>query len=410
MATNDSLAPFRESNFRWYFASRVANTFGNAMATVALAFAVLDVSDQPSALGWVLAAHTLPMVALLLYGGVLADRFSKAAVLQVSNATSALSQGLIAGLVVSGHAQIWQLVALSAVHGAVSGIGFPAMAAMLPSLVPREHLQPANALVSLTRSGMAVLGPSLGALLVVQVGSGWALAVDASMWALSALFLLGVRLPRHRASTDPRGTANSGLADLRAGWDWVRSTRWFAVVVLGFGVLNAIHSGAMGVVAPVVAQDTIGRQAYGWVLSAEAVGFVAMTALLLRFRLERPLLLGMLGIGLVGLPMVLLGLDPALVLIILAAVAAGMGAELFGMGWNLAMQEHVPPDTLSRAYSYDALGSFVAMPIGQLTWAPLGHWLGMQQLLVVSGVAYLAVTLAVLASPQVRGLRRTSTT
>lgn len=408
MATNDSLAPLRSANFRWYFASRLVNTFGNAMATVALAFAVLDVSDDAAALGWVLAAHTIPMVALLLYGGVLADRFSKATVLQVSNATSALSQGLIAALVISGRAEVWQLVTLSALHGAVSGVGFPAMAAMMPSLVPREHLQPANALVSLTRSGMAVLGPSLGALLVVQVGSGWALAVDASMWALSALFLLRVRLPAAPASGDE--SPSSPWADLREGWTWVRSTRWFAVVVLGFGALNAIQSGAMGVVAPVVAQETIGRQAYGWVLSAEAAGFVVTTLVLLRFRLERPLLSGMIGIGLVALPMVALGLDPALVVILVAAVAAGMGTELFGMGWNLAMQENVPEDTLSRAYSYDALGSFLAMPIGQLAWGPLGQAVGMSNLLVASGVAYLALTVLVLSSRSVRTLpRRTST-
>lgn len=406
MKTTDSWAPLRIPTFRWYFASRLVNTFGNAMATVALAFAVLDISQDASALGWVLAAHTVPMVALLLFGGVLADRFSKTLVLQGSNVVSALSQGAIAALVLSGHAQTWHLVVLSLVHGAASGIGFPALASMLPSLVDRAHLQPANALISLTRSGMAVLGPSLGALLVVHVGSGWALAVDAGMWALSALFLLRVRVPATVRAQDPEGGTSSPLADLRDGWSWVRSTRWFAVVVVAFGFLNAIQSGAMGVVAPAVAQDTIGRQAYGWILSAEAVGFVLMTLVLLRVRLERPLVFGVVGIGAIALPMIALGLDLPLVVMITAAVVAGMGTELFGMGWNLAMQEQVPPETLSRAYSYDALGSFVAMPIGQLVWGPAGAWLGMQHLLVLSGVAYLVITALMLGSRSVRGLRR----
>ena len=165
------------------------------MANIALAFAVLDITDSPRALGQVLAAHTIPMVALLLYGGVIADRLPRTLVLQFSNLASAATQGAIAVLVLAGHAEIWMLVSLSIVHGAVSGIGFPAMASALPQLVPRSDLQPANALVSLTRNGMMVLGPTAGALLVVTVGSGWALAVDAPTWLLAALLLVPVTIP-----------------------------------------------------------------------------------------------------------------------------------------------------------------------------------------------------------------------
>ena len=136
MTWADAIAPLRNRNFAWYFASRLVNTFGNMMASIALAFAVLDITDSPTALGQVLAAHTIPMVALLLYGGVIADRFPRTLVLQFSNLASAVSQGAIAVLVLAGHAEIWMLVSLSIVHGAVSGIGFPAMASALPQLVP----------------------------------------------------------------------------------------------------------------------------------------------------------------------------------------------------------------------------------------------------------------------------------
>ena len=160
MTWTTALAPLRNRNFAWYFASRFVNTLGNMMASIALAFAVLDITDSPAALGQVLAAHTIPMIALLLYGGVIADRFPRTLVLQFSNVSSAVSQGAIAMLVLAGEAEIWMLVVLSIVHGAVSGVGFPAMASVLPQLVPREDLQPANALVSLTRNGMMVLGPT----------------------------------------------------------------------------------------------------------------------------------------------------------------------------------------------------------------------------------------------------------
>ena len=330
-----SLVPLRSRTFRLYYASRLVNMVGNAMASVALAFAVLEVTDDdPAAVGYVLAAHTVPMVLLLLWGGVVADSYGKVAVLQVSNLTSALSQGLIAVLVVTGTAELWSLVALSLVHGIVSGLGFPAMSSMLPSVVDREHLQPANALLSLARSGISILCPTLAALLVVGVGPGWALAVDATTWLVSGLLLGLIGVPR----TGRSAAGTSTLAELREGWGYVRSTQWLWVVVLGFGVLNAIHAGAWFTLGPARAKDTIGEQGWGLVLSAEAVGLLLMTLVLLRVRLERPLLVGMLGITTLGLPIFMLGAEPHLGWLVVATLVAGAGTELFGMGWNLAMQ------------------------------------------------------------------------
>jgi MFS family permease len=362
---------------------------------------VLDLTDSASALGQVLAAHTIPMVLLLLWGGVISDRFPRTLVLQVSNIASAASQGLLAFLVITGTAELWMVIVLTAVHGAVSAISFPAMASMVPQLVPRSELQPANALLSLTRNGLTVIGPTAGALLVVTLGSGWALAVDAATWLLSALLLLPVRIPPKE-----RKQSSSTIAELREGWTFFWSTTWLWVVVIGFSFLNMIHTGTLNTLGPVVAQDTIGRQGWGYVLSAEALGLLAMAVVLLRVPLRRPLLWGMLAISVAGLPMVLLGADPRLVTLVVAAFVAGAGIEVFSMGWNLAMQEHIDDDMLSRAYSYDALGSFVAMPVGQLAWGPLGAAFGNSRVLVVSGIAYAAICLLVLCSRSVRDLPR----
>ena len=403
MTWSASLAPLREPNFRYYYLSRLVNMIGNAMASLALAFAVLEVTDDdPAAVGYVLAAHTVPMVLLLLWGGVVADRFGRVAVLQFSNIASAVSQGIIAALVITGAAELWSLVVLSLVHGIVSGVGFPAMASMLPSVVAKEHLQPANALVSLARSGIVIIGPTLAALLVVSVGPGWALAVDAITWLVSGLLLGLVRLP----AVVRRSTGASTFTELREGWSYVRRTQWLWVVVLGFSVLNAIHAGAWFTLGPARAKETIGEQGWGLVLSAEAVGLLLMTLVLLRVRLERPLLVGMIGIMALGLPIYMLGAHPHLLWLVLATFIAGAGTELFNMGWNLAMQEQVPDEMLSRAYSYDALGSFAAMPVGQVLFGPLAVAFGFTDVLVVSGAVYAVVCGLVLLSPEVRRLAR----
>jgi MFS family permease len=403
MTWRESLAPLRQRNFRFYFAARFANTAGNAMASVALAFAVLEVTDDdPAALGFVLAAHSIPMVVLLLWGGVIADRFPRTLVMQVSNLTSAASQGAIAFLVLTGTAELWMLILLSAVHGVVSAAGMPAMAGIMPSLVPREELQRANALMSLVRSGLVIVGPTVSALLVVTVGAGWGLALDAATWLVSAVLLGFVCLPARQ----PRDASASTWADLREGWTFFRSTQWLWAVVLGFGVLNAIHAGPWFTLGPLHSKDTIGEEGWGLVLSAEAVGLFAMTMVMLRVPLQRPLLWGMLGVSLLGVPIFVLGAEPTLLVLVAAAFVAGAGTEVFSMGWNLAMQENVPDEMLSRVYSYDMLGSFIAMPIGQIAVGPLAIAFGSGDVLMVSGAVYVGTCLLVLLSPAVRRLPR----
>lgn len=401
MRWRDAAALLRDRRFASYFGARTVNWAGSMMATVALAFAVLHVSDDPAALGQVLAAHTVPMVVLLLWGGVLADRFPRIVVMQVSNLVSAVSQGLIAVLVITGVAEIWMLIVLSAVHGTVSAASMPAMAAVMPSLVRRSDLQQANALMSTVRQGLAVLGPTVGALLVVTVGPGWALLVDAATWLVSALLLGLVRLPREAAEESA-----STFAQLAAGWHFFRTTTWLWVVVLGFGFLNAIMAAAWTTLGPVQAKQTIGEQGWGAVLSAQALGFLLAGLVMLRVPLTRPLLFGMLGMTTVAVPMFLLGAAPQLWLLVAGGFLAGLGTEVFSMGWNLAMQENVPRPMLSRVYSYDMLGSFIAMPIGQLAAGPLALAFGFGHVMVGSAVCYVLVCLAVLTSTSVRRLGR----
>jgi MFS family permease len=395
------LGPLKERNFAWFFASRFTNTLGRTMATVALTFAVLDLTGSATALGQVLAAHFVPMVLFLLFGGVVSDRLPRTLVIQFSNVVSAASQGMVATLLITGAAELWMLVVLEAVNGFASALSFPAMSSVVPQLVPRAGLQQANALLSMSRGVLTIIGPTTGALLVVTVGSGWALAVDALAWLLAALLLLPVRLP----ARDPR-EESSAWKELREGWDLFRGTTWLWVVVLAFGLLNMIHQGAWFTLGPALAQETIGRQAWGYVLSAESVGLLLMTVVMLRVPLWHPLRLGMVGCAVMGLPIFLLGVEPQLALLLVAAFLAGAGIEVFSMGWNLAMQEHIPDEQLSRAYSYDALGSFVAIPLGQLAYGPLGELFGYAEVLTVSGVLYVLICLAALTSRSVRDLQR----
>lgn len=403
----ETLAPLREPNFRYYFLSRLVDRAGTTMAGVALAFAVLEVSDSATALGTVLAAYSIPMVIFLLAGGVLADRFGRTLVMQATNVASAASQLAMAALVITDTAQLWHLVVLAALNGTATAAGMPAMAGIMPQLVPREQLKEANLLLAVPENALMVLGPAISGVLVVTIGPGWALAVDGATYAVATLLLTRVRIPPPL----PRAEKPGALADLREGWTYLTSTTWLWVVVASFALLNAITAGAMNTLGPVLAiQTDIGESGWGLIRSAQAVGFLACSLVLIRMHLRRPLLWGMLAVSLEGVPMIVLGVEPVLVAAVAAAFVAGFGGQVFGLGWDLAMQEKVPEEMLSRAYSYDMLGSFVAIPVGQLAFGPLAVLFGVQEVMLVAGIAYVALALLTLVSRQVRGLERVSTT
>lgn len=404
MTWRASLAPLGIASFRWYLLSRFVNLVGSTMGAVALTFAVLEITDSASALGIVLAAHSIPMLVFLLVGGVVADRFGPIRVIQTCNAAAAVSNIAIGALLLSDTATLPLVAALTAINGVAAATAMPALGAMLPRLIPTPHLQQANVLASMLRSSTTILGPTLGGLLVVGVGPGWAIALNGVTFAAAAALLLGVRLAH-----TPRAGATSAWHDLREGWDYVRSTEWLWVVILAFCGICALHQGGFLTLGPVIAKATsIGVGGWGLILSSEAIGLIITSVALLRIRLERPLLWGMLGTALWGAPMIVLGIHPDLVTMIVAGCVAGMGIEIFGLAWNLALQEHVPPAMLPRAISYDALGSFAAIPLGQLGAGPLASALGTGPVVTGAGVAIAVISLATLASPAVRNLRRTS--
>ena len=398
-----ALAPLRDRRFRWYFASRAVDLLGDIMGSVALVFAVLEVSDSPSALGIVLAAHSIPMIAFLLVGGVLADRFGRTLVIQISNVTAGVTALAIAALVLSGTAEIWQLAALTAINGVAAAANQPALAGLLPQLAPKGALQQANALNGLLRNIALVLAPAAAGALVVGVGAGWAIAINGATYLLSALLLLPIKLP----APPPRHDGDSILKDLRTGWGFFRRTTWLWVIVLAFSGLNALQSGGFNTLGPAHAKNSeLGVHGWALILSAGAAGLVLTSLLFLRVPLQRPLLLGMLGCALFSLQLIALGTTSQLWVVLVAAFVAGAGIEIFALGWELAMQEHVPPDMLSRVYSYDMLGSFIAIPVGQLAFGPLGAAFGLQTMILVAGVAYFVISLLTLTSRSVRTMRR----
>ncbi|MEU4216655.1 MFS transporter [Actinoplanes sp. NPDC026623] len=404
-AGTGTLAPLRLAPFRFLLAGRSINALGNAIAPIALAFAVLDLTGSPSDLGLVVGARMLVNVVFLLFGGALADRVPKHLLMVGASVAAALTQAAVAALVLSGTATVALLIALSAVNGMVGALALPASAAIVPQLVPADIRQQANALNRLFLNGAVIIGAPVGGVIVATAGPGWGIAIDAATFGLSAVAFALLRLPS--AGTAPAAGAARGsiVTDLRTGWTEFRSRTWLWVVVAGFAVINAALSGGISVLGPVVADDTVGRRAWGLVLAAQTVGMVLGAVLALRIRVSRLLFLGVLCTAFEVLPMLTLGAVPHLGLLLGAAFLAGAGIEQFSVAWETTMQEHIPTDRLARVYSYDMVGSFVAIPIGQVVAGPIAEAVGVESALVGAAALIALAVAGMLSSGAVRNLR-----
>ncbi len=395
-------AVLRHRAYTYLLTGRTVSLVGNSMAGIAVTFAVLDLTGSATDLGLVLAARSVPQVVFLLFGGVLADRLPRHLVLVVTNVVSGATQAVAAALVLTGHASVGTLAALGAVNGASTAFIFPASAGLLPQTVPAGDLQPANVLLRMFSTVAMIGGVSVGGVLVAGVGPGWGLAVDSGSFLVAAMCFGAIRL-----DAQERLPASNVLVDLREGWTAFRSRTWLWVVVLAFGVINAAEAAGWNTLGPTIADDTFGRRGWGFVLAAETAGMFVAGLLLLRVRFRRPLFVGMLGVTVWSPLMLVLAAEPGVLVLAAATLVAGAALELFGIGWDLTMQQHVPPHLLSRVYAYDALGSLVAIPVGQVLAGPAAGWLGVRPAVVLCAVVLMVAGLAATAVPAVRRLERT---
>ena len=396
------LAALRHAAFRFLLSGRVVSMTGNAVAPIALAFAVLDLTGSPLDLGIVVGGRSITTIVFILIGGVVADRLPRSVVLVASSTLAAASQAAVATLVLTHTATIPLLLALSCVNGLVSAFAFPAVSALVPQTVPGDVRTQANALNRLGSNAAMILGAALGGLLVAGVGPGWGLAVDSATFLIAGVLFGCVRVADHRtagASADA-----SPLRELRDGWREFVSRPWVWIVVLGFTFFNMAEQGSLNVIGPTVADASFGRTVWGLVLAAETAGGVLGALIAMRVRVRRLLLLGIVCCVAPPTLLVALALTPVATVLIPAAFLTGLAIEQFSIAWEVSIQEHIPADKLARVYSYDALGSLLGIPVGQILAGPFVVALGASPaLLVASGICGLAV-LGMLASRSVRTL------
>lgn len=402
------MRPTAFAAYRWLLTGVTVNSIGGGVAPVALAFAVLDLGGSATDLGIVIGLYALADVAAVLFGGVLGDRLPRTLTMQGSTAGAAVAQGVAAASLIGGWSSLPLLAGVGMVNGALGALGNPSSSAITQQTVPAEQLRQAITWRRLSQNLAVVIGAGAAGILVAAAGSGWALGVDALSFAVAAACFSRIRVP-----TLPTPERAGMLSDVGAGFREVLRHTWLWLLVLQALLYHLFYGGAQAVLGPIVVGDALGRPAWGWALSAMMVGFVVGGLVTLRWKPRRALLVGTWALGLTAAFPAAIALSAALgsgalLLVLLGAFVHGFGLEIFSIGWDLSIQENVAPDKLSRVYSFDLIGSFVARPVGLALTGPIASAVGFDVwLYVVSGVIMFSV-LAALTSRDVRRLERRS--
>ena len=256
---SSTFASLGNRNFRLFLAGLFVSGTGAWVQRIAQDWLVLTLTDSPAAVGLTTAFQFLPTLLFGLHAGVLADRFPKRRILQVTQASMAVMAALLAVLTLTGAVQTWHVYLFAAALGVVAAVDNPVRQAFVTEIVGVTHVRSAISMVSSTFQFGAMLGPVLSGVLVGVVGPGWAFAINAVTYLGPLAALAMMRLPARTPKDSPGTSAASGLGD---GLRYALShptVLWPTVMVGTFGFFtislpvtlaafakNDFHSGALG--------------------------------------------------------------------------------------------------------------------------------------------------------------------
>ena len=355
----------RHRDFRLLWSGQAISLLGDAAFLTALGWKTFTLAGSGK-LGLVLSVQGAGLLATLLIGGALADRYERRRMMVVSDVWRFAAVGALAGLDATGHLNLAALVVLAGIMGLGDGFFYPAVGGIVPLVVDAAHLPSANSLLGVARWGSFVFGPSLAAFIYHGAGSAWVFALDALTFLLSAALMLMAR-PRPIEPTEPEGT----LKEILDGTRYVAKIPWLWVTITLFAVILMLQLAPQQVLLPELVKDHFnhGVGAYGLIASAVGVGTVIGTLLFGHFQPRRRR--GVLNYSVFfvnSLAIAGMVLSPwyalALGLSVFRGVLIGFGVAL----WETMLQELVPEHLLARVVSLDFFGSFGLMPIGLAIW------------------------------------------
>lgn len=402
-----SLAALRHRNFRLIWIGLLLSFVGSFMQNAALLWHVslLAPADRKAlALGAVGLVKIVPIVAFSLISGVVADAWDRRRLMLLTQTGSALVAAALALLTFRGLSSVWPVYALAAAGAAVGAFDLPARQALVPTLVPREHLPNAISLNTIMMQVASVGGPSLGGIVIATLGVGWAYAINAVSFIAVIVALLMMRdVPARAVDEGPREEGSRDDVSMHAALEGLRfvfrSPLIRSTMLLDF--FATFFSSAMSLL-PIYAQDilAVGAQGYGWLYSAPSVGAVVMSAAMvpLTDRIRRRGQVMLWAVGGFGLATVLFGVSRSFWLTFACLAAIGATDTVSMIVRNIVRQLETPDRLRGRMIGVNMVFFMGGPQLGELEAGAVANWFGAAFSVVSGGIGCLIATAWVAAT------------
>jgi MFS family permease len=387
-------------DFRLLWGGQTISLIGDGAFLVALGWKTFSLTGKTSSLALVLMLHSLAMLATLLIGGALADRYPRRTLMIVSDLARFGVIGALAALDASGHLSFGLLLALAIGFGLGDGFFYPAFGGIVPLVVEPHQLASANTLIGVSRQGSFVVGPALAGAVYGVAGSSSVFAFDAVTFVVAA-GLLGAARPRAFQPEPGEGT----FREIAAGFRYVASVPWLWITISIATFVLMVAMAPYQSLLPALVEDHFGRGvgAYSFLFAVQAVGMVAGTLVFGQTNPRRHRVVITYSLfAFNDVCVILMALLPwfalAAVLVALRGFCIGFGISL----WETLLMELVPESKLSRVVSLDFFGSLGLTPVGFALVAVLSGFLSPSTILVIGFSIALVLWTAPLASRTVR--------
>ncbi len=388
-----ALRAMRHRNFRLFFGGQTISLVGSWMQSVAQAWLILTLTNDPLMLGVVAAAQWTPVLLLGLFGGLIADALPKRPTLVILESVMATLAIVLGILTLAGVVQVWMILVLAVLLGCVNAVEMPVRQSFAVEMVGREDVVNAVALNSAVFNAARVVGPAVAGITIAVFNISTAFFINGvSFLAVIAGLLL--MHPEELRTPAPMARPHSVREVLASVGEGITYVRWTPSVLLPVVVVGLAATIGMNfqVTIPPFARDVLGGDSasFGFLMTASGLGSVA-AALYLATRPRPSAWAIATGATMLGAGLLAVAAFPSYVVAIPALAFAGFGAIWMAANGNSLIQATVPDALRGRVMSVYTTVFAGSTPIGALFAGALASRYGAVAALAVGGALTIAV-------------------
>ncbi|XZF16035.1 MFS transporter [Chitinophagaceae bacterium MMS25-I14] len=393
LTISNTFRTFRNRNYALYFTGQSVSQIGTWMQRTGVSWVVYTMTHSAFMLGVTVFAQQFPSFALSLYGGLISDRYSRYKIMLITQAASMIQAILLAVLTLTGHYEVWEILVLSVLLGAINAFDVPARQPLVHELInDKDDLPNAIAFNSSMNNFARLVGPAISGIVLQKFGAGVCFLLNAVSFVAVLMSLLLMKLPAYV----PQPVKNKLKSDLAEGFAYLKKTSAIGITLLLLTLVSFLvlpYNTLLPVFAKVIFKGNAAT--FGYINSFIGLGAVIGTAFLASLKpgtnLKIVLLVNTIVLG-VGL--MLFSQISSFPVAMAAAVICGYGTMSLTSICITIVQMHSDKSMRGRVMSYVAMGYFGMLPLGSLLTGWVSQHIGAPVTMLCQGVLSLIIVAA----------------